>query len=298
MKKYIKYISLLIGISGIILGLGLQNKLSLNILLEILIIGIFGIYFAIVIQNHEKQSETKEFLKYLNTLYKKEDNENILNNQNKEIEILQFIKNKILENYEQVRQSEAINRKIQIEKLEILKINSENQKIIKNEILDSLDRIYKKEDSKIIKNIYEVVKEFKKDMYNNYQQENLNRTELQKIIKENTDRLVEIPETLNLLFNNLIEKLDSRLENDKDIIEELAQKVQDMIREIKRNIEELIDEIYDSQNNLSKKIENLSEDYNKFQNFTDATIQKMNMMAENDYKFLEGFLKNNERINK
>ena len=71
-----------------------------------------------------------------------------------------------------------------------------------------------------------------------------------------------------------------------------------MIREIKRNIEELIDEIYDSQNNLSKKIENLSEDYNKFQNFTDATIQKMNMMAENDYKFLEGFLKNNERINK
>ena len=298
MKKYIKYISLLIGISGIILGLGLQNKLSLNILLEILIIGIFGIYFAIVIQNHEKQSEMKELLKYLNTLYKKEDNENILNNQNKEIEILQFIKNKILENYEQVRQSEAINRKIQIEKLEILKINSENQKIIKNEILDSLDRIYKKEDSKIIKNIYEVVKEFKEDMYNNYQQENLNRTELQKIIKENTDRLVEIPETLNLLFNNLIEKLDSRLENDKEIIEELAQKVQDMIKKIKKNIEELIDEIDDSQNNLSEKIENLSEDYNKFQNFTDATIQKMNMMAENDYKFLEGFLKNNERINK
>ena len=291
MKKYIKYISLLIGISGIILGLGLQNKLSLNILLEILIIGIFGIYFAIVIQNHEKQSETKELLKYLNTLYKKEDNENILNNQNKEIEILQFIKNKILENYEQVRQSEAINRKIQIEKLEILKINSENQKIIKNEILDSLDRIYKKEDSKIIKNIYEVVKEFKEDMYNNYQQENLNRTELQKIIKENTDRLVEIPEILNLLFNNLIEKLDDRLENDKDIIEELAE-------DIKKNIKKLIDEIYDSQNNLSEKIEILSEDYNKFQNFTDATIQKMNMMAENDYKFLEGFLKNNERINK
>lgn len=298
MKKYIKYISLLIGIAGIILGLGLQNKLSLNILLEILIIGILGIYFAIIIQIHEKQSETKEFLKYLNMLYKKEENENILDNQNKEIEILQFIKNKILENYEQVRQSEAINRKIQIEKLEILKINSENQKIIKNEILDSLDRIYKKEDSKIIKNIYEVVKEFKEDMYNNYQQENLNRTELQKIIKENTDRLVEIPETLNLLFNNLIEKLDSRLENDKEIIEELAQKVQDMIKKIKKNIEELIDEIDDSQNNLSEKIENLSEDYNKFQNFTDATIQKMNMMAENDYKFLEGFLKNNERINK
>lgn len=298
MKKYIKYISLLIGIAGIIFGLGLQNKLSLNILLEILIIGIFGIYFTIVIQNHEKQSETKELLKYLNTLYKKEDNENILNNQNKEIEILQFIKNKILENYEQVRQSEAINRKIQIEKLEILKINSENQKIIKSEILDSLDRIYKKEDSKIIKNIYEVVKEFKEDMYNNYQQENLNRTELQKIIKENTDRLVEIPETLNLLFNNLIEKLDSRLENDKEIIEELAQKIQDMIKKIKKNIEELIDEIDDSQNNLSEKIENLSEDYNKFQNFTDATIEKMNMMAENDYKFLEGFLKNNERIDK
>lgn len=298
MKKYIKYISLLIGIAGIIFGLGLQNKLSLNILLEILIIGILGIYFAIIIQIHEKQSETKELLKYLNMLYKKEDNENILNNQNKEIEILQFIKNKILENYEQVRQSEAINRNIQIEKLEILKINSENQKIIKSEILDSLDRIYKKEDSKIIKNIYEVVKELKKDMCNEYQQENLNRTELQKIIKESTDRLVEIPEILNLLFNNLIEKLDSRLENDKDIIEELAQKVQDMIREIKRNIEELLDEIDHSQNNLFEKIENLSEDYNKFQNFTDATIQKMNMMAENDYKFLEGFLKNNERINK
>ena len=135
-------------------------------------------------------------------------------------------------------------------------------------------------------------------MYNNYQQENLNRTELQKIIKENTDRLVEIPETLNLLFNNLIEKLDSRLENDKEIIEELAQKIQDMIKKIKKNIEELIDEIDDSQNNLSEKIENLSEDYNKFQNFTDATIEKMNMMAENDYKFLEGFLKNNERIDK
>ena len=71
-----------------------------------------------------------------NKLYEQyvEDNENILNNQNKEIEILQFIKNKILENYEQVRQSEAINRKIQIEKLEILKINSENQKIIKGKI--------------------------------------------------------------------------------------------------------------------------------------------------------------------
>lgn len=298
MKKYIKYISLLIGIAGIILGLGLQNKLSLNILLEILIIGILGIYFAIIIQIHEKQSEMKELLKYLNMLYKKEENENILDNQNKEIEILQFIKNKILENYEQGRLSEEINRKIQIEKLEILKINSENQKIIKNEILDSLDRIYKKEDSKIIKNIYEVVKEFKEDMYNNYQQENLNRTELQKIIKENTDRLVEIPETLNLLFNNLIEKLDDRLENDKDIIEDLAKKVQDMIKKIRDNIEELIDEINGSQNNLFKKIENLSEDYNKFQNFTDTTIQKMNMMAENDYKFLEGFLKNNERINK
>lgn len=298
MKKYIKYISLLIGIAGIILGLGLQNKLSLNILLEILIIGILGIYFAIIIQIHEKQSEMKELLKYLNMLYKKEENENILDNQNKEIEILQFIKNKILENYEQGRLSEEINRKIQIEKLEILKINSENQKIIKNEILDSLDRIYKKEDSKIIKNIYEVVKEFKEDMYNNYQQENLNRTELQKIIKENTDRLVEIPETLNLLFNNLIEKLDDRLENDKDIIEDLAKKVQDMIKKIRDNIEELIDEINGSQNNLFKKIENLSEDYNKFQNFTDTTIQKMNMMVENDYKFLEGFLKNNERINK
>ena len=298
MKKYIKYISLLIGIAGIILGLGLQNKLSLNILLEILIIGILGIYFAIIIQIHEKQSEMKELLKYLNMLYKKEENENILDNQNKEIEILQFIKNKILENYEQGRLSEEINRKIQIEKLEILKINSENQKIIKNEILDSLDRIYKKEDSKIIKNIYEVVKEFKEDMYNNYQQENLNRTELQKIIKENTDRLVEIPETFNLLFNNLIEKLDDRLENDKDIIEDLAKKVQDMIKKIRDNIEELIDEINGSQNNLFKKIENLSEDYNKFQNFTDTTIQKMNMMVENDYKFLEGFLKNNERINK
>ena len=88
------------------------------------------------------------------------------------------------------------------------------------------------------------------------------------------------------------------MENDKDIIEDLAKKVQDMIKKIRDNIEELIDEINGSQNNLSEKIEILSEHYNKFQNFTDATIQKMNMMAENDYKFLEGFLKNNERINK
>ena len=71
-----------------------------------------------------------------------------------------------------------------------------------------------------------------------------------------------------------------------------------MIKKIIENIEELIYEINGSQNNLFKKIENLSEDYNKFQNFTDTTIQKMNMMVENDYKFLEGFLKNNERINK
>ena len=81
MKKYIKYISLLVGISGIIFGLGFQNRLPLNILLGILILGIFGIYLVIVIQNDEKQSEINEFLYCLNKLYKKEDNIYILNNQ-------------------------------------------------------------------------------------------------------------------------------------------------------------------------------------------------------------------------
>ena len=54
-------------------------------MLGILILGIFGIYLVIVIQNDEKQSEINEFLDCLNKLYKKEDNIDILNNQNKEI---------------------------------------------------------------------------------------------------------------------------------------------------------------------------------------------------------------------
>ena len=71
MKKYIKYISLLVGISGITFGLGFQNRLPLNILLGLLTLGIFGIYLAIVIQNDEKQLEKKEFIQLLNDYFSK-----------------------------------------------------------------------------------------------------------------------------------------------------------------------------------------------------------------------------------
>ena len=198
MKKYVKYISLLVGISGIIFGLGFQNRLPLNILLGILILGIFGIYLVIVIQNDEKQSEINEFLDCLNKLYKKEDNIDILNNQNKEIEILKCLENKILDinnnvfalqrnilkNYEQVRQHEEINKEIEKEKLEILKTNFEAQKTSKKEFIQLLNDYFSK------------------------------NSQSQKNIQENIIKIGEMPEQLTLLINNLTDKLESKMKNE------------------------------------------------------------------------------------
>ena len=277
MKKYIKYISLLVGISGIVFGLGFQNRLPLNILLGILILGIFGIYLVIVIQNDEKQSEINEFLDCLNKLYKKEDNIDILNNQNKEIEILKCLENKILDinnkvfalqrnilkNYEQVRQHEETNKEIEKEKLEILKTNFEAQKTSKKEFIQLLNDYFSK------------------------------NSQSQKNIQENISKIGEMPEQLTLLINNLTDKLENKMKNEGEIIEDLTENIEVQIKKLMNSLRDLIDEISDSQDNVSEHTKQLAESYNNFEQFTKNTIEQMTMMTNKDYEFLKGFLNNN-----
>ena len=281
MKKYIKYISLLVGISGIIFGLGFQNRLPLNILLGILILGIFGIYLVIVIQNDEKQSEINEFLDCLNKLYKREDNIDILNNQNKEIEILKCLENKILDinnkvftlqrnilkNYEQVRQHEEINKEIEKEKLEILKTNFEAQKTSKKEFIQLLNDYFSK------------------------------NSQSQKNIQENISKIGEIPEQLTLLINNLTDKLENKMENEGEIIEDLTENIEVQIKKLMNSLRDLIDEISDSQDNVSEHTKQLAESYNNFEQFTKNIIEQMTMMTNKDYEFLKGFLNNDGKNN-
>ena len=281
MKKYIKYISLLVGISGIIFGLGFQNRLPLNILLGILILGIFGIYLVIVIQNDEKQSEINEFLDCLNKLYKKEDNIDILNNQNKEIEILKCLENKILDinnnvfalqrnilkNYEQVRQYEETNKEIEKETLEILKTNFEAQKTSKKEFIQLLNDYFSK------------------------------NSQSQKNIQENIIKIGEMPEQLTLLINNLTDKLESKMKNEKEIIEDLTEKIEVQIKKLMNSLRDLIDEISDSQDNVSEHTKQLAESYNNFEQFTKNIIEQMTMMTNKDYEFLKGFLNNDGKNN-
>ena len=281
MKKYVKYISLLVGISGIIFGLGFQNRLPLNILLGILILGIFGIYLVIVIQNDEKQSEINEFLYCLNKLYKKEDNIDILNNQNKEIEILKCLENKILDinnnvfalqrnilkNYEQVRQYEETNKEIEKETLEILKTNFEAQKTSKKEFIQLLNDYFSK------------------------------NSQSQKNIQENIIKIGEMPEQLTLLINNLTDKLESKMKNEKEIIEDLTEKIEVQIKKLMNSLRDLIDEISDSQDNVSEHTKQLAESYNNFEQFTKNIIEQMTMMTNKDYEFLKGFLNNDGKNN-
>ena len=281
MKKYIKYISLLVGISGIIFGLGFQNRLPLNILLGILILGIFGIYLVIVIQNDEKKSEINEFLDCLNKLYKKEDNIDILNNQNKEIEILKCLENKILDinnkifalqrnilkNYEQVRQYEETNKEIEKETLEILKTNFEAQKTSKKEFIQLLNDYFSK------------------------------NSQSQKNIQENIIKIGEMPEQLTLLINNLTDKLESKMKNEREIIEDLTKKIEVQIKKLMNSLRDLIDEISDSQDNVSEHTKQLAESYNNFEQFTKNIIEQMTMMTNKDYEFLKGFLNNDGKNN-
>jgi len=281
MKKYIKYISLLVGISGIIFGLGFQNRLPLNILLGILILGIFGIYLVIVIQNDEKKSEINEFLDCLNKLYKKEDNIDILNNQNKEIEILKCLENKILDinnkifalqrnilkNYEQVRQYEETNKEIEKETLEILKTNFEAQKTSKKEFIQLLNDYFSK------------------------------NSQSQKNIQENIIKIGEMPEQLTLLINNLTDKLESKMKNEREIIEDLTEKIEVQIKKLMNSLRDLIDEISDSQDNVSEHTKQLAESYNNFEQFTKNIIEQMTMMTNKDYEFLKGFLNNDGKNN-
>lgn len=281
MKKYIKYISLLVGISGIIFGLGFQNRLPLNILLGILILGIFGIYLVIVIQNDEKQSEINEFLDCLNKLYKREDNIDILNNQNKEIEILKCLENKILDinnkvftlqrnilkNYEQVRQHEETNKEIEKEKLEILKTNFEAQKTSKKEFIQLLNDYFSK------------------------------NSQSQKNIQENISKIGEMPEQLTLLINNLTDKLENKMKNEGEIIEDLTENIEVQIKKLMNSLRDLIDEISDSQDNVSEHTKQLAESYNNFEKFTKNTIEQMTMMTNKDYEFLKGFLNNDGKNN-
>ena len=95
MKKQFKYVSLLIGIFGIIFGLGLKDKLSTNTIIGMLLLGSIGSYLFIILQKEEQKLENKEILNQLNELYKKEDNNDILENQTKEIETLESLKNQV-----------------------------------------------------------------------------------------------------------------------------------------------------------------------------------------------------------
>ena len=275
MKKQFKYVSLLIGIFGIIFGLGLKDKLSTNTIIGILLLGSVGIYLFIILQKEEQKLENKEILNQLNELYKKEDNNDILENQTKEIEILESLKNQI----------SNVNKEVSNLKIEICKNQEEFKKY------KQIDIDLEKETLESIKQSvlnYEKSKNEITQLLKDYFEEN---SRSQKTIEENISKVGDIPEELTLLLSNLTNKLENKMKNEGELIEDLTEKIDSQMKKMLNSLTDLIDEISNSQDDVSEHIKKLTDSYNNFESITQNIVKQMTMMTNKDYEFLKGFLR-------
>ena len=275
MKKQFKYVSLLIGIFGIIFGLGLKDKLSTNTIIGILLLGSVGIYLFIILQKEEQKLENKEILNQLNELYKKEDNNDILENQTKEIETLESLKNQI----------SNVNKGVSNLKIEICKNQEEFKKY------KQIDIDLEKETLESIKESvlnYEKSKNEITQLLKDYFEEN---SRSQKTIEENISKVGDIPEELTLLLSNLTNKLENKMKNEGELIEDLTEKIDSQMKKMLNSLTDLIDEISNSQDDVSEHIKKLTDSYNNFELITQNIVKQMTMMTNKDYEFLKGFLR-------
>lgn len=275
MKKQFKYVSLLIGIFGIIFGLGLKDKLSTNTIIGMLLLGSVGIYLFIILQKEEQKLENKEILNQLNELYKKEDNNDILENQTKEIETLESLKNQI----------SNVNKEVSNLKIEICKNQEEFKKY------KQIDIDLEKETLESIKQSvlnYEKSKNEITQLLKDYFEEN---SRSQKTIEENISKVGDIPEELTLLLSNLTNKLENKMKNEGELIEDLTEKIDSQMKKMLNSLTDLIDEISNSQDDVSEHIKKLTDSYNNFELITQNIVKQMTMMTNKDYEFLKGFLR-------
>ena len=275
MKKQFKYVSLLIGIFGIIFGLGLKDKLSTNTIIGMLLLGSVGIYLFIILQKEEQKLENKEILNQLNELYKKEDNNDILENQTKEIETLESLKNQI----------SNVNKEVSNLKNEICKNQEEFKKY------KQIDIDLEKETLESIKQSvlnYEKSKNEITQLLKDYFEEN---SRSQKTIEENISKVGDIPEELTLLLSNLTNKLENKMKNEGELIEDLTEKIDSQMKKMLNSLTDLIDEISNSQDDVSEHIKKLTDSYNNFESITQNIVKQMTMMTNKDYEFLKGFLR-------
>lgn len=275
MKKQFKYVSLLIGIFGIIFGLGLKDKLSTNTIIGMLLLGSIGSYLFIILQKEEQKLENKEILNQLNELYKKEDNNDILENQTKEIETLESLKNQI----------SNVNREVSNLKIEICKNQEEFKKY------KQIDIDLEKETLESIKQSvlnYEKSKNEITQLLKDYFEEN---SRSQKTIEENISKVGDIPEELTLLLSNLTNKLENKMKNEGELIEDLTEKIDSQMKKMLNSLTDLIDEISNSQDDVSEHIKKLTDSYNNFELIIQNIVKQMTMMTNKDYEFLKGFLR-------
>lgn len=275
MKKQFKYVSLLIGIFGIIFGLGLKDKLSTNTIIGILLLGSVGIYLFIILQKEEQKLENKEILNQLNELYKKEDNNDILENQTKEIEILESLKNQI----------SNVNKEVSNLKIEICK-NQEEFKKYKQIDIDLEKETLESMKESVLN--YEKSKNEITQLLKDYFEEN---SRSQKTIEENISKVGDIPEELTLLLSNLTNKLENKMKNEGELIEDLTEKIDSQMKKMLNSLTDLIDEISNSQDDVSEHIKKLTDSYNNFELITQNIVKQMTMMTNKDYEFLKGFLR-------
>lgn len=275
MKKQFKYVSLLIGIFGIIFGLGLKDKLSTNTIIGILLLGSVGIYLFIILQKEEQKLENKEILNQLNELYKKEDNNDILENQTKEIEILESLKNQI----------SNVNKEVSNLKIEICK-NQEEFKKYKQIDIDLEKETLESMKESVLN--YEKSKNEITQLLKDYFEEN---SRSQKTIEENISKVGDIPEELTLLLSNLTDKLENKMKNEGELIEDLTEKIDSQMKKMLNSLTDLIDEISNSQDDVSEHIKKLTDSYNNFELITQNIVKQMTMMTNKDYEFLKGFLR-------
>ncbi|WP_315514547.1 hypothetical protein [Leptotrichia wadei] len=275
MKKQFKYVSLLIGIFGIIFGLGLKDKLSTNTIIGMLLLGSIGSYLFIILQKEEQKLENKEILNQLNELYKKEDNNDILENQTKEIETIESLKNQV----------SNVSKEVSNLKIEICKNQEEFKKYkqididLEKETLESIKQSvlnYEKSKNKITQ------------LLKDYFEEN---SRSQKTIEENISKVGDIPEELTLLLSNLTNKLENKMKNEGELIEDLTEKIDSQMKKMLNSLTDLIDEISNSQDDVSEHIKKLTDSYNNFELITQNIVKQMTMMTNKDYEFLKGFLR-------
>ncbi len=275
MKKQFKYVSLLIGIFGIIFGLGLKDKLSTNTIIGMLLLGSIGSYLFIILQKEEQKLENKEILNQLNELYKKEDNNDILENQTKEIKTLESLKNQV----------SNVNKEVSNLKIEICKNQEEFKKY------KQIDIDLEKETLESIKQSvlnYEKSKNEITQLLKDYFEEN---SRSQKTIEENISKVGDIPEELTLLLSNLTNKLENKMKNEGELIEDLTEKIDSQMKKMLNSLTDLIDEISNSQDDVSEHIKKLTDSYNNFELIIQNIVKQMTMMTNKDYEFLKGFLR-------